>query len=80
MKLFWEKERESIYRGPGKSMQIVLSNTQAGPGRTVKQEQQEISRNHVHTFSGGPVQSEASGHSLGLKDTNLGSSPGQLGQ
>ena len=28
----------------------MLSRTQAGPGRTVKQEQEEISRNHVHTF------------------------------
>ena len=31
-------------------MQILLSNSQAGPGRTVKQEQEEISRNHVQTF------------------------------
>ena len=28
-------------------MQILLSNSQAGPGRTVKQEQEEIYRNHV---------------------------------
>ena len=28
-------------------MQILLSNSQAGPGRKVKQEQEEISRNHV---------------------------------
>ena len=35
---------------PGNSMQIL-------PGRPVKQEQEEVSRNHVHTFSGGPVQS-----------------------
>ena len=33
-------------------MQILLSRTQAGPGRTVKQEQEDISRNHVQTFSG----------------------------
>ena len=31
-------------------MQILLSNSQAGPGRTVKQGQEEISRNHVQTF------------------------------
>ena len=31
-------------------MPILLSNSQAGPGRTVKQEQEEISRNHVQTF------------------------------
>ena len=36
-------------------MQILLSRTQAGPGRTVKQEQEEISRNHVQTFFGGSV-------------------------
>ena len=28
-------------------MQILLSRTQAGPGRAVKQEQEETSRNHV---------------------------------
>ena len=28
-------------------VQILLSNSQVGPGRTVKQEQEEISRNHV---------------------------------
>ena len=39
-----------MYRGPGKSMQILLSSTQARPGRTVKQEQEDISRNHVQTF------------------------------
>ena len=31
-------------------MQILLSNSQAGPGRTVKQEQEEISRNPVQAF------------------------------
>ena len=34
--------RDEIY-----SLQILLSRTQAGPGRTVKQEQEEISLNHV---------------------------------
>ena len=38
------------YRARNKGMQILLSNSQAGPGRTVKQEQEEISRNHVQTF------------------------------
>ena len=42
-------------QGARKSMQILLSNRQAGPGRTVKQKQKEISRNHVQAFSGGPV-------------------------
>ena len=37
-------------------MYFLLSRTQAGPGRTVKQEQEEISRNHVQTFSGCSVQ------------------------
>ena len=31
-------------------MYFLLSRTQAGPGRTVKQEQEEISSNHVQTF------------------------------
>ena len=31
-------------------MYFLLSRTQAGPGRTVKQEQEEISRNHIQTF------------------------------
>ena len=35
------------YRAEKKSLQILLSRTQAGPGRKVKQEQEEISRNHV---------------------------------
>ena len=37
----------SMYRAEKKSMQILLSSTQAGPGRKVKQQQEEISRNHV---------------------------------
>ena len=36
------------YRGGNKGLYVLLSRTQAGPGRTVKQE--EISRNHVQTF------------------------------
>ena len=32
------------------SVQILLSNSQAGPGRKVKEEQEEISRNHVQAF------------------------------
>ena len=36
-------------------MHFLLSRTQAGPGRTVKQEQEQISRNHVQTFSRGSV-------------------------
>ena len=39
-----------IYRDRLKGVQILLSRTQAGPGRTVKQEQEEASRNHVQTF------------------------------
>ena len=37
----------STYRAEKKSLQILLSRTQAGPGRKVKQEQVEISSNHV---------------------------------
>ena len=36
-----------LYRAEKKSLQILLSSTKAGPGRKVKQEQEEISRNHV---------------------------------
>ena len=36
-----------MYRAEKKSLQILLSSTQSGPGRKVKQEQEEISRNHV---------------------------------
>ena len=39
-----------MYRAEKKSLQILLSRTQAGPGRKVKQEQEEISRNHVPRF------------------------------
>ena len=40
----------SKYRGENKGLFVFLSRTQAGPGRTVKQEQEEISPNHVQTF------------------------------
>ena len=43
------------YRDLLKGVQILLSNSQAGPGRTVKQEQEEISRNHVQEFIPGSV-------------------------
>ena len=36
-----------FYRAEKKSWQILLSRTQTEPGRKVKQEQEEISRNHV---------------------------------
>ena len=38
------------YRGANKGLYVLLSRTQAGPSRTVKQEQEEISRNLVQTF------------------------------
>ena len=36
-----------MYRAEKKYWQILLSRTKAGPGIKVKQEQEEISRNHV---------------------------------
>ena len=39
-----------MYRGGNKGLYVLLSRTQAGLGRTVKQKQEEISRNHVQTF------------------------------
>ena len=38
------------YRDRLKGMQILLSRTQAGAGRTGKQEQEQNSRNHVQAF------------------------------
>ena len=40
----------TLYRGVNKGLHVLLSRTQGGPGRTVKQEQEEISRNHVQAF------------------------------
>ena len=39
-----------FYRGANKGLHVLLSRTQGGPGRTVKQKQEDISRNHVPTF------------------------------
>ena len=41
-----EMYRDEIY-----SLQILLSRSQAGPGRTVKQQQEEISPNHVQRLN-----------------------------
>ena len=38
------------YRDRLKGMQILLSRTQAGPGRTGEQEQEQASPNHVQTL------------------------------
>ena len=43
--------RVSKYRDEIYSLQILLSRTQAGPRRTVKQEQEEISPNHVQRLN-----------------------------
>ena len=54
------------YRAEKKSLQILLSRTQAGPGRKVKQQQEESSRNHVPRLFLGSVQPRtrmAYGHS-----------------
>ena len=47
-----------LYRDRLKSMQILLSRTQAGPGRAVKQEQKQTSRNHVQNLQSISVESE----------------------
>ena len=39
-----------MYEACNNGMHILLNNSQAGPGGTVKQEQEEISRNHVQTI------------------------------
>ena len=41
----------TLYRDEIYSQQILLSRTQAGPGRTVKQEQEEISPSHVQRLN-----------------------------
>ena len=41
-----------LCRWGNKGLFVLLSRTQDGPGKTVKQEQEQISRNHVKTFSG----------------------------
>ena len=38
------------YRGEQKGMQVLLNRTQAWPGRAIKQEQEQNSRNHVQAF------------------------------
>ena len=43
--------QEELYRDEILSLQILLSRTQSGPGRTVKQEQEEISPNHVQKLN-----------------------------
>ena len=47
----------TVYRGGNKGLFFLLSRTQAGSDRTVKEEQEEISRNHVQTFIPGSVDS-----------------------
>ena len=46
----FEKNGTQLYRERLKGMQILLSGTLAGPGRTGKQEQEQTSRNHLQTF------------------------------
>ena len=41
----------AIYRDGLICVQILFSRTQAGPGRTVKQEQDEISPNHIQKLN-----------------------------
>ena len=45
-----------MYRDEIYSLQNLLSMTQAGPGRTVKQEQEENSPNHVQRLNLNSVQ------------------------
>ena len=73
-----------MYRGEKKSLQILLSSTQAGPDRKVKQEQEEISRNHVPRLYLGSVRFDANAskppanllllHNLDQRQRSLGSS------
>ena len=47
---FLDRESRPNYGARNKGLQMLLSNSQAGPGRTVKQEQEDISCNHVQAF------------------------------
>ena len=40
-----------MYRGGNKGLFVLLNRTQAGPGRTVKQEQEESAPNHVQRLN-----------------------------
>ena len=53
-----------------KSLYVLLSRTQAGPGRTVKQEQEEISRNHVPRLFLGSVRTTSTVYSFGIDNDN----------
>ena len=53
--LFTDFFQFSPFIEPGKSVKVLLSRTQAGPGRRVKQEQEGISPSHVQAFSGASV-------------------------
>ena len=64
--------RDEIY-----SLQILLSRTQAGPGRAVKQEQEEISPNHVQRLNLISVQKVALGCFQGLNESFLSSCVGR---
>ena len=46
-----DKTDTYTYRDEIYCLQILLSRTQAGPDRTVKQEQEEISLNHVRRIN-----------------------------
>ena len=45
------KNKHEIYRDEINSLQIQLSRTQAGPGRAVKEQQEQNSRNHVQRIN-----------------------------
>ena len=55
----WDKSHCAVffYRGENTGLQILLSYSQAGPGRKAKQGQEEISHNHVQTSFLGSVHS-----------------------
>ena len=44
-----------VYRARNKDMQILLNNSQAGPGTAVKKKQEEICHTHVQAFIPGSV-------------------------
>ena len=74
MRLISNAKMYDVYRAEKKSMQILLSSTQAGPGRKVKQEQEEISRNHVPRLFLGSVLHTLSGADMTIRMDSSGCS------
>ena len=50
-RIFSLPRSKCVFQKECDTLQILLSRTQAGPGRTVKQQQEEISPNHIQSLN-----------------------------